>query len=152
MTERRQIMKTYRPDRKGLATLRLLILAFTVLLILAVNYFVPLRKAALIADISLATVSLAVMFIYLPLYFASVSYRVTGEEIIRSSGVFVKFHQSIKLPLVQHSMVITTPLSRFTGMNFLMFFALGGQINLMFLSYDDMMEILRLFSEPGGDI
>ena len=58
MTERRQIMKTYRPDRKGLATLRLLILAFTVLLILAVNYFVPLRKAALIADISLATVSL----------------------------------------------------------------------------------------------
>ena len=93
MTERRQMMKTYRPDRKGLATLRLLILAFTVLLILAVNYFVPLRKVSIIADISLATVSLAVMFIYLPLYFASVSYRVTAEEIIRST---LKYSPSIR--------------------------------------------------------
>ena len=142
-------MKKYRPDRRGLATLRIVILAVTAGMILAVNYFVPLRKVSLIADISLAAVSLGLMFIYL-LYFSSVSYLVTSDEIIRSSGVLVKFHQSIKLPLVQHSMVITTPLSKFTGMNFLFFFALGGQINLMFLSYEDMMEILRLFSESGG--
>lgn len=143
-------MKKYRPDRRGLATLRIVILAVTAGMILAVNYIVPLRKVSLIADISLAAVSLGLMFIYLPLYFSSVSYLVTSDEIIRSSGVLVKFHQSIKLPLVQHSMVITTPFSKFTGMNFLLFFALGGQINLMFLSYEDMMEILRLFSESGG--
>ena len=143
-------MKKYRPDRRGLATLRIVILAVTAGMILAVNYFVPLRKVSLIADISLAAVSLGLMFIYLPLYFSSVSYLVTSDEIIRSSGVLVKFHQSIKLPLVQHSMVITTPFSKFTGMNFLLFFALGGQINLMFLSYEDMMEILRFFSESGG--
>ncbi len=143
-------MKKYKPDRKGLVTLRILILAVTAGLILAVNYFVPVRKVSLIADISLAAISLGLMFIYLPMYFSSVSYLVTSNEIIRSSGVLVKFHQSIKLPLVQHSMVITTPFSKFTGMNFLLFFALGGQINLMFLSYEDMMEILRLFSESGG--
>lgn len=143
-------MKKYKPDRKGLVTLRILILAVTAGLILAVNYFVPVRKVSLIADISLAAISLGLMFIYLPMYFSSVSYFVTSNEIIRSSGVLVKFHQSIKLPLVQHSMVITTPFSKFTGMNFLLFFALGGQINLMFLSYEDMMEILRLFSESGG--
>lgn len=143
-------MKKYKPDRKGLVTLRILILAVTAGLILAVNYFVPVRKVSLIADISLAAISLGLMFIYLPMYFSSVSYLVTSNEIIRSSGVLVKFHQSIKLPLVQHSMVITTPFSKFTGMNFLLFFALGGQINLMFLSYEDMMEILRFFSESGG--
>lgn len=143
-------MKKYKPDRKGLVTLRILILAVTAGLILAVNYFVPVRKVSLIADISLAAISLGLMFIYLPMYFSSVSYLVTSNEIIRSSGVLVKFHQSIKLPLVQHSIVITTPFSKFTGMNFLLFFALGGQINLMFLSYEDMMEILRLFSESGG--
>ena len=142
-------MRHYKPDRKGLTALRLLMLLLTAALIIAINYSVPIRKVALIADIAVAGVTLLTTLIYLPMYFASVRYTVTDHELIRSSGVFIKYDQSIKFSSIQYTITITTPLSKVTGLNFLLLFVLGGQMNLMFLDYNDMQEILMLTGNGG---
>ncbi|MBR4628116.1 MAG: PH domain-containing protein [Ruminococcus sp.] len=137
-------MRHYRPDRHGLTTLRVLLLVLSAVLILTVNYFVPSRTVSLVIDIFIASVSLIAVLIYLPLYFSSLRYTVTDTEIISDSGVILRFHQAVKITSVQYTAVISSPFSRLTGLNFVLLFVYGGQMNLMFLKYDDMLEISAL--------
>jgi len=144
-----ETMRHYRPDRAGLSTLRLLILAFTAGIIIAVNYFVPIRFPALVADLCIAGVSLLVTLIYLPLFFSTINYTVSDTEITCSSGVFIKYHQTIKIAAVQYTAVVTTPLSGLTGLNFAVFFVYGGRMQFYFLSKKDISEILALTGTGG---
>ena len=48
--------------------------------------------------------------------------------------------------------MVNSPFSKLTGLNFLVFFVYGGQMNLMFLNYVDMQEILALTGNEGGEI
>lgn len=137
-------MRHYRPYRRGLTVLRILLLIISSALIITVNYFVPSRDAAIVADILIAAVVLAAILVYLPLYFASLKYTVTDTEIISDSGVIIHLHQSVKINSVQYTAVISSPFSRATGLNFLILFVYGGQMNLMFLKYEDMLEIAAL--------
>ena len=59
----------------------------------ATKYYVRSEKAELIAGL-IILLCIAVIFVYLPLYFASLKYTATDTEIIRTSGVFIRFHQS----------------------------------------------------------
>ncbi|MBP3747664.1 MAG: PH domain-containing protein [Ruminococcus sp.] len=145
-------MRHYSPDRSGLFTLRILILMMTSSVIILINYFSPLRTASLIADSVIAGISLFIMLIYLPLYFSSVKYTVTDTEIRRMSGVFIKHRQTIRIDTIQYSMMVNSPFSKLTGLNFLVFFVYGGQMNLMFLNYEDMQEILALSGSEGGEM
>lgn len=145
-------MRHYSPDRSGLFTLRFLILMITSSVIVLINYFSPLRTASLIADSVIAGISLFVMLFYLPLYFSSVKYTVTDTEIRRMSGVFIKHRQTIRIDTIQYSVMVNSPFSKLTGLNFLVFFVYGGQMNLMFLNYVDMQEILALTGNEGGEI
>lgn len=142
-------MRHYRPDRAGLSTLRLLILAFTAGVIIAVNYFAPLRTPAIIADLCIAGVSLLITLVYLPLFFSTIVYTVSDTEITCSSGVFIKYHQSIKLSAVQYTAVVSTPFSALTGLNFVVFFVYGGRMQLYFLKKSDLSEILSLTGTGG---
>ncbi|MBQ8960288.1 MAG: PH domain-containing protein [Ruminococcus sp.] len=146
-------MKTYEPDRNGLATLRLLILLASAVLIGAVWYFIPVKMIVIIMAAAVGTVAIFSMFVYFPLYFRSLSYDSTDREIIKHSGVFIKSHQSVLYSTVQYTTVVTTPFARHTGFNFVIFFVYGGQLRLLFLRYDDAMEILgrtSLHDPPEG--
>ncbi len=145
-------MRHYSPDRSGLFTLRILTLMMTSSVIILINYFSPLRTASLIADSVIAGISLFIMLIYLPLYFSSVKYTVTDTEIRRMSGVFIKHRQTIRIDTIQYSVMVNSPFSKLTGLNFLVFFVYGGQMNLMFLNYEDMQEILALSGSEGGEM
>lgn len=145
-------MRHYSPDRRGLFTLRILLLIFSAGLIVLINYFSPLRTAAIIADTVIAVISLILMFIYMPLYFSSVSYTITDTEIRRRSGVFIKYRQSIRIDSIQYAVMVNSPFSKLTGLNFLLLFVYGGHMNLMFLKYSDMQEILALSGNKGGDV
>ena len=91
------------------------------------------------------------MFVYLPLYFSSIKYTATETEIMKSSGVFIKTHQSVRYSSVQYTSVISSPFSQYTGLNFIVFFVYGGQLRLLFLKQSDAQEILRFSCSTVGE-
>ena len=149
MTEGRGKMKTYRPDRRGLGTLRLLILFAACIITGAVWYFIPVVRIVWTVGISIGAIAFLLMFIYFPLYFSSLSYDSTETEIIKHSGVFIRSHQAVLYSSVQYTTVVSTPLARHTGFNFVIFFVYGGQLRLLFLNYDDALEILSRTPKSG---
>lgn len=143
-------MRHFYPDKRCVNALRTVISAIGLIIFAAVKYYVRIEKAGLIAGLIIAGVCFAIMFIYLPLYFSTLKYTATDTEIIRTSGVIIKFHQSVHYSSIQYTTVINTFLSRYTGLNFMIFFVFGGRFRLMFLSREDMDEILRLSGSVCG--
>ncbi len=135
-------MKTYLPDKKALFTLRVILALLAVVLTLIVKAYIPVDILVVIFGTAIATAAIFFIFIYLPLYFSSLRYESTPEEVTRHSGVFMKSHQTVQFSAVQYTTVVKTHLSRYTGMNFIVFFVYGGQLQLLFLRSSDMDEIL----------
>lgn len=135
-------MKTYLPDKKALFTLRVILALLAVVLTLIVKAYIPVDILVVIFGTAIATAAIFFIFIYLPLYFSSLRYESTPGEVTRHSGVFMKSHQTVQFSAVQYTTVVKTHLSRYTGMNFIVFFVYGGQLQLLFLRSSDMDEIL----------
>lgn len=145
-------MRIYKPDKKGMRSLRAVFLLLSVILIFVIKHYIPVNMVVFIGALALATVDIFVLFIYLPLYFASLRYEASHEEIIRHGGVFIKTRQSVRFSTVQYTTVITTPFSQYTGLNFLILFVYGGQLRLLFLRQSDVLDILRIIDNKGeGD-
>jgi hypothetical protein len=89
------------------------------------------------------------MFVYFPLYFSSLAYETTSTEVIKHSGVIVRSHQAIRFDSIQYTTVVSSPLSQYTGFNFVIFFIYGGQLRLDFLSRQDTIEILKSTRSSG---
>lgn len=136
-------MKEYSPDRRCLSTLRLLITLAVVIIVAAAKYFIPIDKIVLIIVISAVSIACFEMFIHLPLYFSSIKYSTTETEVVKSSGVFIKVHQSVRFSSIQYTTIIKSPLSKHTGFNFIIFFVYGGQLRLLFLKKADADEIIK---------
>lgn len=137
-------MKQYKPDRHCLTTMRLLITAAVVIVLWAVRYFIPIEKIVMLCIIVVIAIACFEMFVHLPMYFNSISYYATETEVTKSSGVFIKVHQSVRYSSIQYTTRITSPLSQHTGFNFIIFFVYGGQLRLLFLKRADADEIIRL--------
>jgi uncharacterized membrane protein YdbT with pleckstrin-like domain len=97
----------------------------------------------LIICLSISLLLIAVVFIYLPLYFSSLRYIADDTEIKKISGVFFKTSQSIKYSSIQYSTVVSSVFSKLIGFNFIIFYVYGGRIVLLFLKSNDMDEILK---------
>ena len=137
-------MKQYLPDKHCLTTMRILITAVAVAILTAFRYFIPSEKTVLLLIFIVISVSLFEMFVHLPLYFASIRYSATDTEITKSSGVFIKVHQSVRYSSVQYTTVVSSPFSYYTGFNFIIFFVYGGQLRLLFLKQSDAREIIEM--------
>ncbi|MBQ6033955.1 PH domain-containing protein [Ruminococcus sp.] len=137
-------MKQYKPDRHCLTTMRLLITAAVVIVLWAVRYFIPIEKIVMLCIIVVIAIACFEMFVHLPMYFNSISYSATETEVTKSSGVFIKVHQSVRYSSIQYTTRITSPLSQHTGFNFIIFFVYGGQLRLLFLKRADADEIISL--------
>lgn len=144
-------MKHYYPDKCCLTTLRIIIIFSVIILIGLVRYFIPAKFLVLSITIAVAVIAFFVMFVYLPLYFSSIKYTATETEIMKSSGVFIKTHQSVRYSSVQYTSVISSPFSQYTGLNFIVFFVYGGQLRLLFLKQSDAQEILRFSCSTVGE-
>lgn len=136
-------MKNFKPEKNALTTLRIIIILISVLLIAVVRIYIPVDAIVKIFAVAVLTADIFMIFIYLPVYFSSLSYEMTDEKIIRHSGVFMRSHQSVRYSTVQYSVVVSTPFSHVTGLNFVILFVYGGSLRLVFLHKDDAMEIMR---------
>ena len=143
-------MKNYLPDKSCLFTLRILISAVAVVLIIAVKYFFTVDLLVMLISTIICAGAFFLMFAYLPMFLKSISYTVTGTEISCSSGVIMKTHQSVRYSSIQYTNVITTPFSQYTGLNFIICFVYGGKIKLLFLNHSDAKEILERVEKKGG--
>ncbi|MDE5619224.1 MAG: PH domain-containing protein [Ruminococcus sp.] len=137
-------MKNYLPDKNCLVTLRIIITFISLILLIAVRYFITAKILVILISTIIGAAAFFIMFAYLPLFIKSVRYTVTENEIIKSSGVIMRFHQSVHYSSIQYTNIITTPFSQYTGLNFIICFVYGGQIRLLFLNHKDAREILKL--------
>ena len=137
-------MKQFYPDRHCLTTLRILITAIVFIILFAVRYFIPVDKIVMLCIIVVIAIACFEMFVHLPMFFNSISYSATSTEVTKSSGVFIKVHQSVRYSSIQYTTVISSPFSQYTGFNFIIFFVYGGQLRLLFLKQADAQEIIKL--------
>ena len=104
--------------------------------------------------ILLVTAYVVFLMIILPLWYRSVSYSVSSDEIIMKSGIFVKNTCYIKMSAVQYTTAISMPFSQYTSFNFLLISAYGGRLICSFLSSSDVAEITKkiqqALSSRGG--
>ena len=134
--------------------MRIMITALAVVIIAAVRYFIPIDKIVFYSTLIVILTACVEMFVHLPMYFNSISYTATDTEVMKSSGVFFKVHQSIRYTSIQYTTVVSSPFSQYTGFNFIIFFVYGGQLRLLFLKQSDAKEIIELsggISVKGDD-
>lgn len=141
-------MKKYYADKTGIGILFVaLFILFAAIITLSAVYlsFLPILMWILIGVFS--AVLLIVVIIWLPLYFKSLSYYVSNEEIVTNSGVFFKNKTVVKVSSIQYFVYMGTPFSNHTGINFLSLNVLGGNVFLMFLNKKDIDEIIKMISK-----
>lgn len=114
------------------------------MIIYYLDSFFVLKRILLIA---IGLIFILTAFAGLPLYFSQASYYVSGQEIVRAAGFFVRNRQFMKTSAIQYVTLIRTPFSQQTGLNFVLINALGGHLLLPFLSRRDAEDILRSLTE-----
>lgn len=144
-------MKKYYPDRHCMTTLRVAVVLVLFAVLFLTAFFIPVKLLVIIISVTAAAIAFFAFFIYIPLFFSSLTYIATDTEIIFSGGVFIKTHQSARYSSVQYTSVISSPFSQYTGLNFVIFYVYGGQITFLFLSQADAQEIIRLTSGIVGE-
>ncbi len=140
------LMKEYFPDKRSLTAIKVtLIILAAVVSVISIRY-ISIKAVSLAVCIITSVLALIFAFIYFPLLFKSMKYTLTDTEIIRTGGVFIKSYESIRFSAIQYTASICTPLSKYTGLNFIVFFVYGGQERLLFLKEADVVEILLVSS------
>jgi len=164
-------MKKYYADRKSLKFLRVFTFLLIIYIITALKYLLYFLEARYpdyfaipkftVPEIIiwiliglLVTAYVIFLMIILPLWYRSVSYTLSADEIIIRSGVFFSNTVYVKMSSVQYTTTVSMPLSKYTSFNFLLINAYGGRLVMMFLSHSDMEEIhkkIRTYlSSRGG--
>lgn len=144
-------MKKIKPDKHALTSLRLIVLIISFLITGAAKLYIPIDIIVIIIGIAVLTVIIFFNCIYLPLYFSNLYYEIDSQTITKYSGVIFRTNRTIKFSTVQYTALVTTPLSKITGLNFAVLFVYGGQLRLIFLKHSDCTEIIRLASINGKE-
>lgn len=134
-------MKHYYADKTCLNILKILILSVTFILLAVTVYFLSFIPIVMIL---LCIIFLAAGFftaiIYLPIYFKNLNYYVSNDRIIKESGFYFKKKQNNRIDKIQFTTSVSTPFSKLTGLNFIVLYAYGGMMTVMFLSDHDFAE------------
>lgn len=140
-------MKEYKASKSCLNFIRIAIIATGVSLIALSTFFL-----AFIPDFmhffNLLFFIAMIFFagIYSPVYFRNLRYYIVDDrKIIKVSGFFFKKKQIMMIDTIQYSTAVTTPLNRYTGLNFFLLYAYGGIMTIMFLKKNDFEELSYMF-------
>ncbi len=140
-------MKKYYPCKTSLIILKVLGLLFTAgINVLAKLFLAPYRIIMWLVILLFWTSYIVILFIAMPIYFSRTNYFISKNEIAKQSGIIYFTRQIMRTESIQYVTTLSTPLSSFSGFNFIFFNALGGRVVLFFLSKKDMNEIDALIS------
>ena len=128
-------MKHYYADKTCLNILKILILSVTFILLAVTVYFLSFIPIVMILlCIIFLDAGFFTAIIYLPIYFKNLNYYVSNDRIIKESGFYFKKKQIIRIDKIQFTTSVSTPFSKLTGLNFIVLYAYGGMMTVMFLS------------------
>lgn len=134
-------MKHYYADKTCLNILKILILSVTFILLAVTVYFLSFIPIVMIlVCIIFLAAGFFTAIIYLPIYFKNLNYYVSNDRIIKESGFYFKKKQIIRIDKIQFTTSVSTPFSKLTGLNFIVLYAYGGMMTVMFLSDHDFAE------------
>lgn len=141
------MVKKYYPSKKSLTLLKVIFLLFTILFSFLAKVYLDAYPILMYLTIILFC-GLFVLFasVWLPIYFSKTIYYVSQNEISKQSGVIFENKQLMKVSSIQYVTRLLTPLSKYTGFNFIKMNALGGSLSLYFLSREDANEITATIS------
>ena len=164
-------MKKNYADKKSLNFLRVVTFVIIICIIVALKYlmyymeqrypeyYLPTKFTVpeiivWIIIAALITAYVVFLFIILPMWYSSVCYMVSSDEIVIRSGVIFKNTTYVKTDSVQYTAMVKCPLSKHTSFNFLLINAYGGKLAMMFLSSSELEEINKkiqsCLKEEGG--
>ncbi|MCD8107765.1 MAG: hypothetical protein LUE20_07365 [Oscillospiraceae bacterium] len=86
---------------------------------------------------------IAILFaaVLLPAYFSRTVIYISPTEISMKTGIVYAKRHYMRASAVQYVSTITTFMSKYTGLNFVIFRAMGGTMVLPFLGLSDLHEI-----------
>lgn len=135
-------MKHYYADKTCLNILKILILSITFILLVVTVYFLSFIPIIMIPlCIIFFGTGFFIAMIYLPVYFRNLNYYVSEDKIIKESGFYFRKKQIIRINKIQFTTAVSTPFSKLTGLNFIVLYAYGGMMTVMFLSDRDFAEL-----------
>lgn len=135
-------MKHYYADKTCLNILKILILSVTFILLAVTVYFLSFIPIIMIPlSIIFFGTGFFMAMIYLPVYFRNLNYYVSEDKIIKESGFYFRKKQIIRINKIQFTTAVSTPFSKLTGLNFIVLYAYGGMMTVMFLSDHDFAEL-----------
>lgn len=133
-------MRKFTPKLAALLTLRILILIFTVAATVLIYVYLSAFKTIMYIAVALFwAVALAFVLILLPVYFRRTVIYISPTEISLHTGMIFLTREHMRVSAVQYISMITLPLSRITGFNFLAVHGLGGTMIMPFLSTEDAL-------------
>lgn len=87
------------------------------------------------------------LLILFPLFYKKTRFMVSKDDIVKYTFLFTFKYQYMTMDSVRSVSTIITPLSRVTGLNFIIINALGSKMLLPFILKDDCLEITKYFNE-----
>lgn len=116
--------------------------------------FIPILMWCCVSLFSALAIFLGI--IYTPLYFKSITTKISENSICTTSGVIIRNSDIMKISSIQYATLISTPFSKKSGMNFIVLNALGGKLIIPFLKhseaeelYSDLNAVLGIISEEA---
>lgn len=135
-------MRTYKPQKRAMIVIGFLsalpVLGFNVIVQL-LQRFIPFSVYYIM--IPLYVIFMAFVFIVLPIYFKKSFFTVSSKEITIRSGFISTDNMFIPTSSIKSVTLVVLPLSKYTGMNFIILNTFGARATMLFLSKSDMMEI-----------
>lgn len=135
-------MKTYKPSKRPLILIYILLILLLLVIKFALNFvnkFISIPNNYILLPIWIITALFAVLV--LPFYFHKAFFTVTSKEITATGGLIITSKHFMATQSVKSVTLIITPLSKFTGLNFIFLNTLGARLILPFLSKKDALEI-----------
>lgn len=133
-------MKHYYADKTCLNILKILILSVTFILLAVTVYFLSFIPIVMIL---LCIIFLGGRFFYSnnlsPIYFKTLIIMFQTIELLKKAD-FISKKANNRIDKIQFTTSVSTPFSKLTGLNFIVLYAYGGMMTVMFLSDHDFAE------------
>lgn len=127
--------RNYSSDPKGRKFISVTAFLLTIVLLVLLNIlrlyamdkfpqYMPDTQALPVRVISALMIIFAAIYvvfivILLPMWYKSIRYVITDDEIISYTGIFTRTYRIMKISSVQHAVRVSLPLSKYTGFNFI---------------------------------
>lgn len=141
------IMYTCKPAKRSMVFIYLLVIAVALGITVITEIFdYFLKDVGYYILLSVWIIASAFLFLLIPLYYKKTRFSVSEEDIVKYTFLFSFKYQYMTMDSVKSISTIVTPLSKITGLNFIIINALGAKIILPFLNKNDCREISLFFN------